>query len=304
MQGLLLLDKPEGITSFGAVSRIKRLSGEKRVGHTGTLDPMATGALPIFLGRATALSSFLLEADKQYTAKVKLGLETDSCDITGKVISRSEAAADDELLRKKLLGFTGDIRQQPPMFSALKKDGIRLYELARRGEEIDIPYREVTVHSLELLRGIDEERVFEMAARVSKGTYIRSLARDIGRELGCGATLTALRRTATAGFSVDECVPLDKLTEDNLSKYIVSEELAVKHFRAVYITEKQAGRFLNGGALALDRISVKEPQPEELFRVKYGKHLLGLGKYDAARSCLSVKCLLILPEALCSLQEG
>jgi len=145
MQGLILLDKPQGITSFGAVSAVKRVAGEKRVGHTGTLDPMATGVLPVLIGRATALSSLMLDADKRYTAKVKLGITTDTDDITGEIISQSKVDITEEELKAALEAFTGKIEQVPPMYSALKKDGVRLYKLARDGEKVDIPARSIEI---------------------------------------------------------------------------------------------------------------------------------------------------------------
>ena len=304
MQGLLLLDKPEGITSFGAVARIKRISGEKRVGHTGTLDPLATGVLPVFLGRATALSSFLSDADKRYTARVRLGLETDSCDITGNVVSECDVSVTEEKLKDVLSGFKGELRQQPPIYSAIKKDGVRLYEIARRGETADIPFRNITVHSLELLCGPDENNEFEISTLVSKGTYIRSLARDIGRKLGCGATLTALRRTFAAGFGAEDCISLSELSAENISERIINEENAVTHLRKIYITEKQAARFVNGGGLSAERISLKDPHSGELFRVKLGEKLLGIGEYNAEKEQICVKCVLILPEQLRAQQEG
>lgn len=292
MQGLLLLDKPEGITSYGAVARVKRLFGEKRVGHTGTLDPMATGVLPVLLGRATALSSCLLDADKRYTARVRLGVETDSCDLTGTVLNQRPVSVTPEQLATVLDRFTGALRQQPPMFSALKKDGVRLYELARRGETADIPFRDITVYSLTLTSPLDAAGEFEIETRVSKGTYIRSLARDIGRALGCGAALVSLRRTETAGFGLSCCVPLDTLTPENAAAYLLSEEAAVAHLRAVQVTGRQAVRFCNGGALELARLPVSHAEDGELFRVAHGGLFLGLGRYDAAEKSLSVKCVL------------
>lgn len=292
MLGLLLLDKPENKTSYGAVACIKRISGEKRIGHTGTLDPMATGVLPILLGRATALSSYLLDADKKYIARVKLGVETDTCDITGTVLRTADVNITAEQLDDALKQFTGTLRQRPPMFSALKKDGVRLYELARRGETADIPEREIEVFSIQLLSALDENNEFEIETHVSKGTYIRSLARDIGNTLGCGATLTALRRTATSGFDISECIPLDSLTPANLGEHILSEETVVKQFKAVQITEKQAIRFCNGGQLDLDRLRIHDLTDGELVRVRFADTFLGLGKTDTFAGQLAVKCVI------------
>ena len=220
MLGLLLINKPAGITSYGAVAKVKRLSGEKRIGHTGTLDPMATGVLPVFLGRATVLSSYLLMSDKGYTAKAKLGITTDTLDITGKTEEVKDVCVGDEELTRVLSSFVGESLQKPPMFSALKKDGQRLYDLARKGEKIDIPARNITVHSINLLSPLDKNNEFSFETTVSKGTYIRSLVRDIGEKLGTGATLTELVRTKTAGFKIEDCVNLNELTNENIKKYI------------------------------------------------------------------------------------
>lgn len=292
MQGLLLLDKPQGITSFSAVSRIKRLAMEKRVGHTGTLDPMATGVLPILLGRATALSSLMLDANKRYTAKIKLGITTDTDDITGEIISKKEVNIENIDLKRALKHFTGKISQTPPMYSALKKDGVRLYSLAREGKTVDIPARAVEIFEIKLLNDLDGENEFEIDVHVSKGTYIRSLARDIGEYLGTGATLSALRRSFASGFDISQCISLDSLDSENISKHILSEEVAVSHLREIQITEKQAVRFCNGGQLGFERIRVNDIKPDELFRVKYGEKLLGIGFADYENSQIGIKCII------------
>lgn len=290
MQGFLLIDKPEGMTSFSAVSRIKRLANEKRVGHTGTLDPMATGVLPIFLGRATALSSILLEAEKQYTATVKLGITTDTCDITGRVESENVVSVTEEELLAVLESFKGETQQIPPVYSALKKDGVRLYELARRGEEVEIEPRRITINEL-VLKSFDKD-TFEIFVSCSKGTYIRSLCRDIGEKLGCGATMTALRRNSTCGFSEDLCVKLEDLTPDNISQFLKSEEYAVRHLREVSVSEKQAVRFSNGGQLAYERLKNADFSDRELLRIKFGDKFLGIGVAENEKQQIAIKCVI------------
>lgn len=292
MQGLLLLDKPESVTSYGAVAGVKRISGEKRVGHTGTLDPMATGVLPVLLGRATALSSYLLDADKRYTATLRFGVETDTCDITGTVLTEQKASVSEQEARELLARFTGTGQQTPPMFSALKRNGVPLYRLAREGKEVEIPERTITVYENEFLGLSEDGRELTFSARVSKGTYIRSLCRDMGRFLGVGATMTALRRTETCGFSIEECVPLSQLTSENLSEYLLSPEVAVKSLPAVSVTEKQAARFCNGGQLALERLKNIEAEDGKLYRVRFGEEFLGLGKVDFEREELAVRCVI------------
>ncbi|MCQ2448743.1 MAG: tRNA pseudouridine(55) synthase TruB [Clostridia bacterium] len=290
MQGLLLIDKPQNKTSYGAVACVKRISGEKRVGHTGTLDPMAAGVLPVLLGRATALSSYLLEADKRYTARVRLGVCTDTCDITGNVLSEKAVNVSPEKLNEGLRQFVGPQAQTPPMFSALKKDGVRLYDLARQGKSVEIEPRQIVVYSITQTAALENDE-FEIDVLVSKGTYIRSLARDIGEALGCGATLTALRRTATCGFSIADCVALDNLNGDNLKQYLLPAETVVERFRAATATEKQSIRFCNGGQLDFDRLKGSFAEDGELIRVRWNDVFLGLGRVNLAEHRLDIQCI-------------
>lgn len=290
MLGLLLINKPQGITSFGAVARVKRICGEKRVGHTGTLDPMATGVLPILIGRATVLSQYLLDADKSYSATLKLGVTTDTCDITGNVISNSTVPKDVDL-DLTLQKFKGKQMQTPPMFSAIKQNGVRMYELARRGETAQIPAREIEIFALDALSGINSDFEFDIATTVSKGTYIRSLCRDIGENLGCGATLTRLNRTKTAGFSIEQCVNLDKLTPENVSEYILPCDTVVDYMPKINVSEKQAVRFCNGGELSLDRINGTDFENNKIYRVYSGDRFLGLGLANTDDKVLKIECL-------------
>lgn len=294
MQGLLLLSKPEGITSFSAVSAVKRVAMEKRVGHTGTLDPMATGVLPVLLGRATSLSSLMLDADKKYTAKIKLGVVTDTDDITGEVLAQTQVNITEAELNAALSHFTGKLKQKPPMYSAIKKDGVRLYKLAREGKTAEIDERDVEIYSIKLIKGLDSNYEFSIDTHVSKGTYIRSLARDIGEYLGCGATLSGLCRTYASGFDIKTCVPLSELSPENIEQHILSEEVAVSHLPVINVTEKQAVRFLNGGQLSLDRLrfDFNNVADGELFRVKYGEKLLGIGFADLEKQQIGIKCIL------------
>lgn len=290
MQGLILLNKPEGITSFAAVKKIKWLSGEKRVGHTGTLDPLATGVLPIFLGRATALAGILLDADKSYVATVKLGITTDTCDITGAVLSEHKPEVLEDELKAVLKGFLGETEQIPPIYSALKKDGVRLYDLAREGKTVEIEPRKINISRIELLQ-FDED-TFKFAVDCSKGTYIRSLCRDIGKALGCGATMTALERTATSGFDITDTVSLDELTKENIEKFIRPEQEALLYLREVKVTEKQAIRFSNGGQLSYERLKNIDFYDGELVRVYYRDLFLGVGIADNKNGHLAIRCVI------------
>lgn len=290
MQGMILLDKPEGMTSFSAVSAVKRIFGEKRVGHTGTLDPMATGVLPILLGRATRLCELMLTADKRYTAEVLIGVETDTLDITGNVISEIDCDISVAEFESVCSRFVGEYEQVPPMFSALKKDGVRLYDLARQGVEIEREARLVNIKKLDIIEKSGKNK-FIIDVICSKGTYIRSLADDLGKALGVGATLTMLRRTETAGYTADMCVTLDELKE-NPQKYLREADSVVSYCPAVNVTDNQTRRFLNGGELFLERINFDtEVSDGDLIRVySFDNKFLGLGLVDG--ELLKIKCII------------
>jgi tRNA pseudouridine55 synthase len=210
VNGVLVIDKPRGITSFDVVAQVRRVLGEKRVGHTGTLDPMATGVLPICVGESTKLVPFLMSGDKEYEAELLFGVTTDSLDATGTVTSETNAAnVSRSDVERALPGFVGTIQQRPPMHSALRVGGQRLYELARRGLEVEREPRPVVVHALELVAYAAPAATLRV--RCGKGTYVRSLAADLGAVLGVGAHLTALRRTRVGPFAIAQAVPLDTL---------------------------------------------------------------------------------------------
>lgn len=290
MNGLILLDKPAGSTSFKAAACIRRIYGEKRVGHTGTLDPLATGVLPILVGRATRLCSYVLEADKRYAATVRLGITTDSLDITGEVLSEREVNVTDVALKTALEHFTGTYDQIPPMFSAIKKDGVRLYDLARKGVEVERQPRRVTIKELNLIERNGDE--FKVDVLCSKGTYIRSLADDIGRSLGCGACLTALRRTKTAQFEIEQCVTLEEL-EKAPEKHLLSPEKAVEYLRCVEYSAAQGARFKNGAEIDAARIAFfADVADGELLRVRCDGVFLGLAAYSAENNSLKTKCVI------------
>lgn len=212
LDGVLLLDKPEGLSSNHALQRAKRALDAKKAGHTGTLDPFATGLLVCCLGRATKIAASMLNADKTYVATLRFGEETDSGDLTGNIIFHAMAGFDGVKqadLENVLPNFRGTIEQIPPMYSALKRDGKPLYEYARQGIELDRPARQITIYKLEILSFTGLEA--QIAVHCSKGTYIRTLAQDIGRQLGCGAHLVALRRTQVGPFALDNAIALEAL---------------------------------------------------------------------------------------------
>jgi tRNA pseudouridine55 synthase len=207
--GVLVVDKPVGMTSFDVVRKVKRAARVKRVGHGGTLDPLASGVLPVCLGEATKLAQFLLDADKEYDVTMCLGVETDTYDAAGTVTARADAAEIDEArVRAALPAFTGGISQTPPVYSALKRDGRPLYDYARAGEAVEIAPRDVTIHELALI-GWDGPGAVSLRLRCSKGTYVRSMVFDLGRALGVGAHVTALRRTRSGPFGLGAAVSLE-----------------------------------------------------------------------------------------------
>ncbi len=295
MQGLLIVNKPEGMTSFAAVARVRRAAGTKKVGHTGTLDPMATGVLPIFIGRATALSSFLLDADKVYTATFLFGTVTDTDDITGNVLETYEVNITEEKLLDAFSHFTGKITQIPPAFSAIKKDGVPLYKLARRGVAVEVPEREVQIYEI-IKKSEFKNNEITVQIRCSKGTYIRALCRDVGEYLGTGATLKSLRRDFTSGFGLQNSVALEDITPDTIENYLIDEQKAVEHLREVFVSEKQATRFLNGGKLGFQFLKFTPKDNGEMVRVKTKTEFLGIGKVDTEAGEIRIKCLMKLNE--------
>lgn len=208
--GILIIDKPQEWTSHDVVAKLRGLFREKRVGHGGTLDPMATGVLPVFLGRATRAVEFADQSSKEYLAGLRLGLSTDTQDITGRVLESRPVSATAEELSAVLARFQGDLMQVPPMYSAVKIGGKKLYELARKGDEVERKPRPITIYELEFL-GQTGQNEYSLRVRCSKGTYIRTLCHDIGAALGCGGTLSSLRRTEAAGFSLQDAVTLDQV---------------------------------------------------------------------------------------------
>ncbi|MBQ3224177.1 MAG: tRNA pseudouridine(55) synthase TruB [Oscillospiraceae bacterium] len=208
MNGIVIIDKPAGITSHGVVSRMRKIFGTRRVGHSGTLDPMATGVLPVFVGRATRACEFALCDEKAYIARFRLGVVTDTQDITGTVIEERPVSVAQEQVFDVCRSFCGEILQTPPMYSALKVDGVALYKLAREGKTVEREARKITIHSINPSYAGNDE--YEIEVSCSKGTYIRTLIYDIGEKLGCGASMTALRRTKSGIFTIDRAKTIEE----------------------------------------------------------------------------------------------
>ncbi len=210
MTGIIIVNKPEGWTSHDIVAKLRRILGERRIGHGGTLDPMATGVLPVFVGRATRAVEFMENADKEYIAALRLGISTDTQDTTGNVISEKPANVSKEELEAVLDKFRGEIEQLPPMYSAIKVDGKKLYEYARKGAEIERKTRKITIHELEVV-GQHEDGDYLLRVVCSKGTYIRALCSDIGDALGCGGAMSALVRTRAGAYRIETARAMDDI---------------------------------------------------------------------------------------------
>ena len=251
VHGVLLLDKPLGLSSNQALQRAKWLLRAEKAGHTGTLDPLATGVLPLCFGAATKFSQLHLDADKTYQATARLGVKTSTGDAEGEVIAERQVYVTPDDLSRVEAQFTGPIRQVPPMHSALKKDGKALYEYAREGVEVERAPRDVTIYKLSVGEATTDAAgtAVRLIARVSKGTYIRTLGEDIGEALGCGAHLTALRRIATGDFGESQCVTLEALEamdeDERLAQLLPAECLVAGHSRVTLGTD-DAARFLSG----------------------------------------------------------
>ena len=258
MTGVIIIDKPQGITSFGVVARLRKITGEKRIGHSGTLDPMATGVMTVLLGGATRFCQLLPDHNKAYEGVFRLGITTDTLDITGKVLEERPVTVSADDVKAAAKRFTGEITQVPPMYSAVSVGGRRLYELAREGEEVERPERTAFVYLLEVEKAGGENE-YSIRAECSSGTYIRTLVADIGEALGCGAALTALRRTKANGFSLSDASPLPDIDDDEgkaaLAAKIIPVDSALKKYPALTVTGAQAARFSNGGELSVERLS-------------------------------------------------
>lgn len=281
VSGILVFDKPAGLTSNKALQKVKQLFNARKAGHTGSLDPLATGVLPLCFGEATKVSSYLLDADKRYRVTGRLGVMTETGDAEGAVIQERDVPVfKEKILIKVINSFIGDIEQVPPMFSALKQNGKRLYELAREGIEVERKPRPVKIFSIDLL-SFDEHSI-TLDVSCSKGTYIRTLIEDIGEELGCGAHVTDLRRTQAGVFEIDQAVTLEQLEAlreqgESLDSFLISSDQALLHFPAVKLDDQLSFYIRRGqsvhapGAPETGLIRLYDAQDEQF---------LGIGEID------------------------
>ncbi len=289
MTGIIPLRKGENITSFFAVAKVRRITNEKKAGHTGTLDPNATGVLPIALGGATRFIELLPTHKKEYKARFKTGFRTDTLDVWGEVTERCEKTLNLEEILAVLPEFSGEIEQIPPMYSALKKDGVRLYQLAREGIEIEREKRKCEIYKLEVSEVGDGE--FSLFCQCSAGTYIRTLIDDIGQRAGSLATMTALERTYACGVKIEDCYTIEQLDvlrgEGRIEEAIIPVDRLLTDYPSITVTDSQANRFKNGGELDAER--VRELKCNGVYRVYGNNEFLGLGEYADGTNSLKVK---------------
>ena len=298
MNGVIVVNKPQEFTSFDVVAIMRRLCGQRKIGHTGTLDPMAEGVLPLLLGTATRAQDILPDSDKEYTAGFRLGMTTDTLDIWGEVKTQCESSAKREDILSLLPGFTGEISQLPPMYSAVKKNGVRLYDLARQGAVVEREPRVVTISELVLLDFDEASQTGQLRVLCSKGTYIRSLIDDIGARLGVGGVMTSLMRTRACGFTLEDAKTLDEIRElskqgeepENTRSLLRSVDSLFDVYEKLIVSEKQAARFSNGNPLDAAKTSLKgSAQDGQIVRVcARSGEFIALGRVDIDAGVIKV----------------
>ena len=258
MNGIVIVDKPADWTSQDVVSKLRGVFQTRRIGHGGTLDPMATGVLPVFVGRATRGVEFFEHAEKTYEAVLQLGITTDTEDITGTVLEEKPVSVAREQFLAALEDFRGEIQQIPPMYSALKVNGQKLYELARKGKEVERKPRTITIHQLECLEFAGNTAKIRVCC--SKGTYIRTLCKDIGKKLGCGGCMAALRRVGAGAYTISEAVPLaDLIASKNPAQFLRPVDSMFTQYGAITLTTNQEKRCRNGNSFSM-------PLPDGTYR--------------------------------------
>ena len=279
MNGVINIIKNTGMTSFDVVARVRKITKEKKVGHTGTLDPEASGVLLICLGKATKIIDYMMENEKAYRVSFKLGIVTDTYDLEGKIIREKDASnVDKEEIIIVISNFVGNIKQVPPMYSALKQNGVKLYELARKGIEVKREARDITIYKIE---NIDIQDEICMDVYCSKGTYIRSLCFDIGEELGVGATMTKLCRIKNGNFTLENGLNIDDLNEENVKERIISIEEALCRFDKIVVNNKFTKLLVNGVRVYDKRLCKDIIKNNKLYRVYDDLNtFIGLGRKD------------------------
>ncbi len=285
--GFILVNKPMGFTSFDVIAKLRGILKTKKLGHGGTLDPNATGVLPVFVEGATKAIDLLNRQDKKYIARIKLGIETDTQDIWGEVLSTCEPICDEEKIKEAIESFKGEISQLPPMYSAIKINGVRLYDLARQGIEISRDERIVNIYSIKYLGKTENENEYEFSVHCSKGTYIRTLCVDIGEKLGCSAAMSSLCRTMALGFSIDDAVSLEKIEElskeGRVEEIISDTQKLFSEFPPIVLNEKLSHLYKNGVGLHPQRVS--GVLYDEVYKIGEGQRY---AVYDSNRNFIGI----------------
>lgn len=285
--GLLNINKPQDMTSFDVVAILRKALGVKKIGHFGTLDPMASGVLPIAIGKAARISEYLQDDTKEYLAEIKFGLATDTDDIWGKTIKECNDAELDSItfdaIENALKGFLGEIKQIPPMYSAIKVKGKKLYQYAREGVEIDIKERTVTIHSINLVDYNQEEKTAKIQMVCSKGTYVRSLARDLGEKLGVPSCMSALIRKASGGFDIKDAIDINDIRDkspEEIEKLMIPMDEMLQEYGSVVLGEWESKLFFNGVNLRSEQWKAYEGQLKNNFLRVYDNEFdfIGMGE--------------------------
>ncbi len=291
LNGVICVNKPQDFTSFDVVAIIRRAAGTRKIGHGGTLDPMATGVLPIYIGRAAKTADLNPVGDKSYRAMFRLGVTTDTQDVWGKTLSENGTAVPLGDITAAVKAMQGDIMQVPPMYSAVKVNGQRLYDLARKGIEVERKARPVTIHSISLSDYDENERTGVLDIHCSKGTYIRTIISDIGEKLGCGAIMTSLCRTMAAGFTLSDCHDIEALrgcTPEEIRSLIIPTERVFRSYEEITLDSKQKRLFMNGVVLDCKRMGL-DVSAGSRFRLKSAEgEFIGVAQVDEENGLRSV----------------
>ena len=272
MNGILIVNKSKGYTSHDIVAKVKKITGEK-VGHTGTLDPMATGVLPLLIGKGTLCSKYLMNHDKTYTVVLKLGIKKSTGDEEGEIIQEDvvdEGILDENNVKTVLESFLGEQEQIPPIYSAIKVNGKKLYEYARKGQEVEVEPRKITIYDIQLLKINEENREIQFEVSCSKGTYIRSLCEDIAKRMGTVGYMKELQRTRVGTFIIEQSVLVEDLNKENVEKHIITIEKLFENLENIELNEKKLQLFLNGVKLSFDL-------KDGIYKIYSKKQFIGIG---------------------------
>lgn len=291
INGIICIDKPDGFTSFDVIAKMRGILKMKKLGHSGTLDPMATGVLPVFAGSATKAVSIIPHTEKSYKADFSLGIATDTYDITGRITEQKDFDISEAQVKDALNNYRGKISQLPPMYSAVSVDGKRLYDLARKGVEVERPLREVEISRLELLRFDERTGRGTIEMTCSKGTYVRTVIHDMGQSLDCGGVMTALVRTSSNGFTLNDCVTLERLEQlrdqNRLCDAVIPVEKLFEGLPEIRLSEKKTGMYKNGVKLRMGELKI--PEEAGMLRV-YGfdNQFIGIAEPDKKEMVLRI----------------